>query len=174
PAQQIHRDWYVNIAGARPASAGPARRMRATIRPTIDRRPVLLVLVLLHLVAGALAPVLVRAWGSRAFLALALPPAATFVWALTVARDTLDATRVEEFSWVPALQMDLTLTLGPLQWLMTLVVAGIGALVLAYCAWYFSPTEPGLATLAGTLTAFAGAMLGLVWADNLLVLYVFW
>ena len=145
-----------------------------TVRPTIDRRPILLVLLLLHLVAGVLAPVLVRAWGTRAFLALAIAPLAAFGWALAVAGDVFDSPRVEELSWVPALQMDLTLTVGPLQWLMTLIVAGIGALVLAYCTWYFSDDESGLANLAGTLTAFAGAMLGLVWADNLLVLYVFW
>lgn len=130
--------------------------------------------MLVHLLAGALAPAFVRLWGRRAFFALALAPAAAVVWAVARSGEALDGTRVEELGWVPALGMDLTFTLGPLQWLMTLVVAGIGVLVLAYCAWYFRDDEPGLAPLAGTLTAFAGVMLGLVWADNLLVLYVFW
>ncbi|MDP3968265.1 MAG: Na+/H+ antiporter subunit A [Nocardioides sp.] len=130
--------------------------------------------MLAHLLAGALAPAFVRAWGARAFLALAVAPAAAFVWALVHAREAIEGTRIERMSWVPALGIDLTFTLGTLQWALTLVVAGIGALVLIYCAWYFGDDEPGLGALSGTLTAFAGAMLGLVWADNLLVLYVFW
>ena len=64
--------------------------------------------------------------------------------------------------------------MGSLQWVMVLVVAGIGALVLAYCTWYFADDEAGLAAFAGNFVAFAGAMLGLVLADDLLLLYVFW
>ena len=40
----------------------------------------------------------------------------------------------------------------------------IGALVLAYCRWYFKRTP---VRVLGLLTAFAGAMLGLVTADDL-------
>ena len=43
----------------------------------------MLVLLLSHLVAAALAPLLVRWWGRQAFLALALVPAAGFGWLLT-------------------------------------------------------------------------------------------
>src|SRR5919112_5542860 len=64
--------------------------------------------------------------------------------------------------------------MGSLQWVMVLVVAGIGALVLVYCTWYFPADEAGLGTFAGHFVAFAGAMLGLVLADDLLLLYVFW
>ena len=46
--------------------------------------------------------------------------------------------------------------------------------MLAYCTWYFADDEPGLASFAGNFVAFAGAMLGLVLADDLLLLYVFW
>jgi multicomponent Na+:H+ antiporter subunit A len=64
--------------------------------------------------------------------------------------------------------------MGSLQWAMVLIVAGIGALVLFYCTWYFTDDEPGLGAFAGNFVAFAGAMLGLVLADDLLLLYVFW
>src|SRR4051812_38258729 len=64
--------------------------------------------------------------------------------------------------------------MGSLQWVMVLVVAGVGALVLVYCTWYFADDEPGLAAFAGHFVAFAGAMLGLVLADDLLLMYVFW
>ncbi|MEE3920143.1 hypothetical protein V2I01_23630 [Micromonospora sp. BRA006-A] len=41
----------------------------------------MLVLLIVHLVAALLAPLLVRRWGPRACLLLALAPAATAVWA---------------------------------------------------------------------------------------------
>ena len=39
-------------------------------------------LLVLHLVAALVAPVLVRWWGRQAFLALALVPAVAFGWVL--------------------------------------------------------------------------------------------
>ena len=50
----------------------------------------------------------------------------------------------------------------------------VGALVLVYCSAYFSPTAQGLRRFGGVLTAFAGAMVGLVTADDMLLLFVFW
>lgn len=95
-------------------------------------------------------------------------------WALWVGPAPATAPHTARMPWVGSLDLDLTFALGPVGWLLTLVVGGIGALVLLYCAWYFDDDEPGLGLLAGSLVTFAGAMLGLVWADNLLVLYVFW
>src|SRR5690625_7121731 len=57
---------------------------------------------------------------------------------------------------------------------MAMIATGIGAIVLLYCARYFQDTEPGLGRFAGVLTAFAGAMIGLVLADDVMVLYTFW
>lgn len=116
----------------------------------------------------------VRAWGRRAFFALATVPLAALVWALAMTTRARDGMIDQHWSWIPSIGLDLDFSLGSLQWILTVVIAGIGALVLAYCGQYFSDDEPGLGLLAGTLTAFAGAMLGLVWADNLLLMYVFW
>ena len=60
-----------------------------------------------------------------------------------------------------------------LQWVLALIVSGVGALVLVYCRWYFANAEPPART-AGVLTAFAGAMLGLVTANDLIALYIYW
>ena len=58
---------------------------------------------------------------------------------------------------------------------MVVLVSGIGALILLYCIGYFGPrTARRRPRIAGLLLAFAGAMLGLVLADDLLPLYVFW
>ena len=66
------------------------------------------------------------------------------------------------------------LALTPLNALMALVVTGVGALVLFYCTWYFREDDREIWRFSSVLTAFAGSMLGLVVADNLYVLYVFW
>ncbi len=135
----------------------------------------MLALLLLHLFAALLAPVLVRWWGRQAFVALALVPAAAFGWVLT----QLDAVEAgedvrESVSWVPALDLDVALRLDALALAFAALVTGVGALVLLYCARYFEPGDEGNARFAGTMTAFAGSMLGLVLADDLLLLYVFW
>ena len=128
-----------------------------------------------HFAAAAAAPWLVRALRTRAFGVLALVPLATFLWLLSRTGDVREGNPpTETFSWVPSLDIDLAFRLGTLAWVLALIVSGIGALVLAYCAWYFDDDDPGLPVFAGTFVAFAGSMLGLVLSDDLLVLYVFW
>ncbi|MFD0890182.1 proton-conducting transporter membrane subunit, partial [Streptosporangium algeriense] len=79
-----------------------------------------------------------------------------------------------EHAWAPALGLDLAFRADALGVLMMALVTGVGALVLVYCSRYFDAGEEGLGRFGGVLVAFAGAMLGLVVADNLLLLYVFW
>ena len=80
----------------------------------------------------------------------------------------------ETTPWVPALDLSVTLRLDALSLTLAALVTGVGALVLLYCARYFEPGDEGIGRFAGNLTAFAGSMLGLVLADDLLLLYVFW
>ncbi|GAB2688709.1 Na+/H+ antiporter subunit A [Thalassiella azotivora] len=132
-------------------------------------------LLALHVLAAAFAPWLVHRLGSRAFLLLAAVPASAFAWALAVTGDVRsgDGPR-ESVTWVPSLGAELSLRLDTLGWLMVLVVGGVGALVLLYCAAYFDDAEVALGRFAASLVAFAGAMLGLVVSDDMLVLYLFW
>jgi multicomponent Na+:H+ antiporter subunit A len=135
----------------------------------------MIVLLVLHLAAGMLAPVLVRWWGRQAFLALALVPAAAFAWTALQLRAVLDGDAVREtVPWVPVLDLNVTLRLDALALTFALLVTGVGALVLLYCARYFAPDDEDTGRFAGCLTAFAGSMLGLVLADDMLLLYVFW
>ncbi|SKA38958.1 multisubunit sodium/proton antiporter, MrpA subunit (TC 2.A.63.1)/multisubunit sodium/proton antiporter, MrpB subunit (TC 2.A.63.1) [Marinactinospora thermotolerans DSM 45154] len=128
-----------------------------------------------HFVAAALAPFLVRWWGRNAFLALALVPAATTLWALLCAPGVVAGDPVGvNVAWAPEYRMSLAFRMDVLGLVMTLIAAGIGTLILVYCARYFSDDEPGLGRFAGVLTAFAGAMLGLVLADDLVQLFIFW
>ena len=78
----------------------------------------------------------------------------------------------EHVAWVGPLGLALDLRLDGFAALMVLLVAGIGVLVFAYALALLRRRERGrLGRLLGLLVLFAGAMLGLVLADNLLVLY---
>ena len=132
-------------------------------------------LLLLHLLAAVLAPVLVRFWGRQAFLGLALVPAAAFGWVLAQLATITGGDEVRETTaWVPALDLQISLRLDALSLTLAALVTGVGALVLLYCARYFERGDDGMGRFAGNLTAFAGSMLGLVLADDMLLLYVFW
>jgi multicomponent Na+:H+ antiporter subunit A len=133
--------------------------------------PVLLFTFLLALVA----PPLVRWMGRHAFWVLALGPASAAVYALTNTGRVLDGDFPEvSVPWVPGLDLSIDARLDTLAWLMLIVVGGVGALVLLYCSAYFSRDAVGTGKFAALLTAFAGAMVGLVTADDLLMLFVFW
>ena len=132
-------------------------------------------LLVAHLVVALGAPALLGWLGRRAFLVLAVAPTTALVWALSWTSEVMAGDGpVEVVEWVPQLGMSLTFHLDTLAWLMVLLVAGIGALVLVYSAAYFSPRAGGLGRFGGVLVAFAGSMLGLVTTDDMLLLYVFW
>ena len=135
----------------------------------------MLALLALHLVLALAAPAAARRLGPRVFLLVAVAPAVTTAWAATRAAQVLDGRPVTSTAqWVPGLGLTLDLRLDPLALLMVTLVSGVGTLVFLYCAGYFSPGQAGLGRFAGVLTAFSGAMLGLVLSDDLLLLYVFW
>lgn len=128
-----------------------------------------------HLVAALVAPLLVRAMGRNSFYLLALVPGASAAWLATLDPTALaESPRDVSVPWIPTFGIDLAFRLDPLSWVMALIATAIGALVLLYCARYFKDTEPGLGRFAGVLTAFAGAMVGLVLSDDVMMLYTFW
>ncbi|MDO8147367.1 Na+/H+ antiporter subunit A [Isoptericola sp. b515] len=135
----------------------------------------MLAVLLLTFALAVAAPALVALLGRRAFWVLAVGPAAAAGYALASTRAVLDGDPpVTSIPWVPGLHLTIDLRLDALSWLLLLVVGGVGALVLLYCSAYFSRDAFGTGRFAGTLTAFAGAMMGLVTADDLLLLFVFW
>ncbi|HEX4789496.1 MAG TPA: Na+/H+ antiporter subunit A [Actinospica sp.] len=132
-------------------------------------------LIAVHALAAVLAPLLVHRIGRSAFLVLALAPAAAFAWALTQAATVVDGHPVEQVTrWIPVYDVALAFRLDALALVLLCLAGGIGALVLVYCARYFDSDAPGLGLFACSLTGFAGAMIGLVLADDLIALYVFW
>lgn len=135
----------------------------------------MLQLLVLHIVVALAAPGLISWLGRKAFLILAIAPGSAAIWAAAQSF----AVHSGEYpsvvlQWVPSLNLHLSFRLDTLSWVMTMIVGGVGALVLIYCAAYFSSSAKSLGRFAGVFVAFAGAMLGLVTTDNTLMLYVFW
>ncbi|GAA4396998.1 Na+/H+ antiporter subunit A [Tsukamurella soli] len=134
----------------------------------------LVVLITLSLATLA-APVLTSFLGARAFLVLAAVPAGCLVWVLSVWPSASAPSRTEHVPWVPALHMALDLRLTPLAAIMSVLVLGVGAAILVYCAGYFRGARARkLPVFAAELVAFMAAMFGLVTSDNMLLMYTFW
>ncbi|UDY35264.1 hydrogen gas-evolving membrane-bound hydrogenase subunit E [Dermatobacter hominis] len=135
----------------------------------------MIALVLLHAVVGGGIITVGERLGRRALWFAAVPFVATLSWLLVLSPALFDGEVVtQSVTWVPQLGLDIDLRLDGFGALFVLLVAGIGTLVLLYAGSYFPPVQPGLGRLIGLLTLFAGAMFGLVVADNLFVLYGFW
>lgn len=140
----------------------------------------MLAILLAHTVGAAAAPWLVRRWGRAAFYPLGLIPLVSLVWVVLNWPSGPDDNRRTTVSWVPGLSMDIDLRFDSLAAIMCALAMGIGALVLFYCAGYFRPVsphtdlDPRLPSFAAKMIGFAGSMFGLMVADNMLVLYVFW
>jgi multicomponent K+:H+ antiporter subunit A len=76
-------------------------------------------------------------------------------------------------AWVPELGLAFGLRMDGLAWVFALLISAIGALVVLYAAWYLDRDDPA-ARFFAFLLLFMGAMLGVVLADNLVLLVVFW
>ena len=135
----------------------------------------MIIAIAAHFAMALAAPFFVKWWKQKAFLPIALVPAGTAAYLLAHSPAALaKAPLVESHPWIPQFGITLSFTLDPLAWLFVLIVSGIGTVIMLYCSRYFKETEPSLARFAGVFTAFSGAMLGLVLADDAMMLFVFW
>ncbi|MEO6827620.1 MAG: Na+/H+ antiporter subunit A [Microbacteriaceae bacterium] len=135
----------------------------------------MLVTLAVFAAASVLLPLAWRALGARVFYLAALIPAGAFGYAVISGPGILAGTPLtEHFQWIAALDITITMRMDVLAWVLTLVVTGVGGLVLAYCARYFAADDPSSGRFAAELLAFAGAMYGLVTADDIYLLYFFW
>lgn len=117
-----------------------------------------------------------------------LPPLAVTVWQLNAALPLLSgagaesggkadlqngAIIAEQYRWIESLGLELSFRLDGLSLLFGLIISGIGVAVALYTHYYLEDDDrQGYFYLS--LFAFMASMLGLVWADNLLTLFVFW
>ena len=135
----------------------------------------LFALVLGFAAVAAVLPLVVRRLGTRVFYLAAVPPFAACIWALSNWSAVADGGAVvQDAQWVPALGLTLGLRFDGFSFLMVGLVAGIGVLVFVYAGSYFHADNPIMGKFSATLLVFSGSMFGLVLADNLLALFLFW
>ncbi|MDQ0216546.1 multicomponent Na+:H+ antiporter subunit A [Oikeobacillus pervagus] len=80
----------------------------------------------------------------------------------------------KSIDWIPSLGIELTAYIDGLSLLFSLLITGIGALVVLYSIYYLSKEKESLHNFYVYLLMFMGAMLGVVLSDNLISLYMFW
>ncbi len=100
-----------------------------------------------------------------------------FLSALWLAPLTLEVfdgdVKIQRLPWMSRAGIDLVLRFDGLGLLFAQMILGIGALVFIF-AYYYLAKEDSLGRLYSLLLLFMGAMLGVVLAENLIVLLVFW
>lgn len=104
----------------------------------------------------AIVPFLVFAWFGSAIPALPTGPPTHEIW-----------------PWVPSFDVALALHLDGLSLLFALLITGIGTLIVIYAGAYGISRARREAFFA-SLFVFMGSMLGLVLADDVVLLFVFW
>lgn len=82
-------------------------------------------------------------------------------------------TLVQAWAWLPAIGLEFALRLDGLGTLFTVLILGIGLLIVLYARYYLSAKDSMGRFFAYMLT-FMGSMLGVVLSENLLQLLVFW
>ena len=125
-------------------------------------------------IAALLAPLIQRAARPFAGWILALVPAGLFLLLLTFLEPVVAGGVVSaRIGWVPAFDLDLSFLVDGLSLTFALTISGIGTLIVLYSGAYLKG-HPHLGRFFAFLLAFMGAMLGLVLADNMLALFMFW
>jgi len=134
----------------------------------------LLLCLLLLFIASPIAWLLRPHRTTKAGWFAALPPLAIFVWLLTQLSAIQNGQElIESYAWADALNLILRLRLDGLALFFGLIISGIGAAVALYTAHYLEKDEHQ-GFFYALLYAFMASMLGLVWSDNLMTLFVFW
>jgi multicomponent Na+:H+ antiporter subunit A len=121
-----------------------------------------------------LAPLLCRLSKDKGSWFLSLAPFGAFALLVSQAGKVAEGRAVQyHVEWFSALDCAFSLRLNGLSLLMSLLVTGIGGLIVIYASGYMHG-HPKLGRFYLYLLSFMGAMLGLVLSDNLIVLFVFW
>lgn len=83
-------------------------------------------------------------------------------------------TLISTLAWIPSLDINLVFYVDGLSLTFGLIITGIGALVILYSIFYLSKEHEALNNFYVYLLLFMGSMLGVVFSDNIFVLYAFW
>ncbi len=133
----------------------------------------MLIAPLIALLLGLLTPLLRRVTGRATGWLLAVVLLLLAVPVLRVLPFEVGEQHVARVPWIEPWNVHLAVRLDGLSGTFALLICAIGALILVYSEGYLAGGARA-GRVQGALLAFLGAMLGLVLADDVISLFVFW
>ena len=132
-----------------------------------------LVVLLLILLAG-IAPLTRRYLGGLSGWLYALVPLTGFIYFLSLL-PAINAgeVHIETYEWIPLYGIDFSFYVDGFGILFSLIVLGIGSLIMIYAGYYMKP-YPMKGRFMGYLALFMASMQGIVVSGNLITMFVFW
>jgi multicomponent Na+:H+ antiporter subunit A len=125
-------------------------------------------------ILALLVPFVRRLLGRYAIVVFVALPAMLAALFVVLAPGVIDGEPVRwSTAWVPQLELWLAFSLDGLSLLFSLLITGVGVAVILYAEHYLHG-HPELDRFHALALAFMASMLGLVLADNLLLVLVFW
>jgi multicomponent Na+:H+ antiporter subunit A len=101
-------------------------------------------------------------------------PIVLFTYFISFLKEMMQGEKVvSTLQWIPSLHINFVFVVDGLSMLFSLLITGIGSLVVLYSIFYLNKKE-NLGHFYFYLLLFMGAMLGVVLSDNIFVLYMFW
>ncbi|MFO7547673.1 MAG: hydrogen gas-evolving membrane-bound hydrogenase subunit E [Acidimicrobiia bacterium] len=134
----------------------------------------MILVIALHAVLGAVLLAVGGRIGRRSMWLALLGPLAIVAWVAKEAAPILAGDPVvETLAWVPAFDLGLDLRIDGFSLLFLAVIGVAGSTIFGFAARYM-PDRPQTGRFAAFMALFGGAMAGIVSADNLFGLFVFW
>lgn len=104
-----------------------------------------------------------------------LVPLSLFLFYTTFVKQVANGeTFTSTFHWVESLQLSFISYIDGLSLLFSLLITGIGSLVVLYSIFYLDKSKEQLHNFYVYLLLFMSAMLGVVQSDHVITLYLFW
>ncbi|WP_274794220.1 Na+/H+ antiporter subunit A [Lysinibacillus irui] len=132
--------------------------------------------IFIPMLAAILVPLLYKRMKNihTGWFVLAVPATLAVIYATYIAQVSKGEVFTAELPWIPSLDISIVSYLDGLSLLFSLLITGIGSLVVLYSIFYLDKHKEKLHNFYVYLLLFMSAMLGVVQSDHLISLYFFW
>lgn len=134
-----------------------------------------IIAIILPFLAAAIIPLFYKRFSRIhiGWFVLLVPVTLFIMLARYIPRIASGDTFLNNFAWIPSYGINISTYLDGLSMIFALLITGVGSLVILYSIYYLSARE-SLHHFYIYLLLFMGAMLGVVFSDNIFGLYMFW
>lgn len=132
--------------------------------------------IFIPMLAAILVPLLYKRMKNihTGWFVLTVPATLAVIYATYIAQVSKGEVFTAELPWIPSLDISIVSYLDGLSLLFSLLITGIGSLVVLYSIFYLDKHKEKLHNFYVYLLLFMSAMLGVVQSDHLISLYFFW